>query len=342
MGAKNDGPLAEAFGALFRSPESIEYAVVDAFVGDHCKGNPAAVVLLSEWKDDKWLQDIAVEFNLSETAYIVKKETEGVGGKKVGAENEQRSDSKGDSDSKGEPQPQIQQFDLRWFTPVSEVNLCGHATLAAAHLLYHSGVVSKKDTIYFHTKGGLLSTRSVAPKESETQHDSSDGVKIPTAELVELNFPWITTTPSTVSAVEALPETLSNVSVVAAGKASNDYLIIELESIEDLDKLQPSMQELVKSDSFGLVATAPGGKTSGFDFASRCFFPKQGLNEDPVCGSAHCVLGPYWSTKLEKNTLLAHQASKRGGRLVLELDKKSGRVYISGQSTISMIGVLVE
>jgi predicted PhzF superfamily epimerase YddE/YHI9 len=282
MGIEGDRPLARAFEALFQSPQSIEYAVVDAFVGENSKGNPAAVVLLSDWKDNNWLQDVAAEFNLSLTAYIVKREKEVVERERVGAEMEERNgqteDRIGDSDTKGEPQHVIHEFDLRWFTPTNEVNLCGHATLASAHLLYHSGAVSKRDTIFFHTNGGLLSTRSVGPEESDSHNDASEGKKAPTVEFVELNFPWRTTTPSAVSAVEALADTLRNVKIVAVGKSAN-FLIVELESSDDVDKLQPNMLELFNSDSNGLIATAQAGKASGFDFVSRCFFPKLGVDE---------------------------------------------------------------
>ncbi|CAM6098559.1 unnamed protein product [Calypogeia fissa] len=327
MGKDLNRPLAGAVEALFQSPESIDYAVIDAFVWDNLKGNPAAVVLLSEWKDDKWLQDVAVEFNLSQTAYLVKKE--------------KAIDSKDGSDANGEAEPVIHDFDLRWLTPVSEVKLCGHATMASSHLLYHSGIVGKKDVIHFHTKSGILAVRSVHSKEIGAENDSSEGTKIPKADLVEMSFPLITTTQS-VSSIEALPITLRNVGVVTAEKGSNDYLIVELESSAAVENLQPNLQELLNCDYFGLIVTAPGDKASGFDFVSRCFFPKQGINEDPVCGSAHCVLASYWSTKLGKDNLLAYQASKRGGVLELQIDKKAGKVIIRGRSAISMTGVIVQ
>lgn len=212
--------------------------------------------------------------------------------------------------------------------------------MASAALLYHSRIVGKKDIIHFHTKSGLLSSRSVDLEDIGAEVDSSAGKQTPSADVVEMDLPWIATAPSN-SSIEALPRTLSNVAVVAAAKGSNDYLIVELESSEDVDKLQPNWQELINCDSFGLIATAPGKTASRFDFVSRCFFPKFGINEDPVCGSAHTVLGPYWSAKLEKDSLLAHQASTRGGVLALRMDKKAGRVYIRGQSTISMMGVLL-
>lgn len=333
MASDSERPLARAFESLFRSPESIPYAVVDGFVGENCKGNAAAVVVLSEWKDDKWMQEVAVEFNLSATAYVVKREKEQPEEKE---KNEQIVDSK-----ESEPQHAIHEYDLRWFTPGLEVNLCGLGTIATAHVLYHTGTVSKQDTIFFHTTGGLLSARCVGPKESDAQTDSSEEKKPPKEELIEMNFPWITTTPASDSDIQALSETLKTASSVSLGKAST-YLIVELETREELVKLQPNMQELLKCESDGLLATAPAEETSGFDFVSRVFLPKMGMDEDPVTGSAHCILGPYWASKTHKYDLLAHQVSQRGGILALSMDKKIGRVSIRGQANISMAGVLVK
>ncbi|CAM6088767.1 unnamed protein product [Calypogeia fissa] len=329
MASETDRPLAKAFESLFRSSESIEYFIVDAFVGENCKGNPAAVVMLTEWKDEDWLQSVAAEFNLSETAYIVKKDKSS----RNEEGNGQQVDSKEDSEHV------IHEYDLRWFTPATEVSLCGHATLASAHVLYHSGIVGKKDSIFFHTKGGLLSSRLVGPKETDAQAPTEDA-NTPKVELLEMNFPWITTTPAAESYITALHDTLGTAKSVSLAKASN-YLIVELETREDMDKLKPNVQELLKCDSDGLLAIAPGGEGSGFDFVSRCFFPKLGVNEDPVTGAAHCMLGPYWSSRCDKYDLLAHQVSQRGGILSLHMDKKVGRVLLRGQASISMAGVLV-
>ncbi|KAG6556207.1 hypothetical protein Mapa_002148 [Marchantia paleacea] len=357
-------PLAEAFKSMYSKPEHIDYAVIDAFTNSAFAGNPAAVIILTEFRDTKWMQSVAAEFNLSETCYLVRKDTKLVEGDMVTPEDEKPSnklevftsfDSKTeaskDSDMREKettsPAPEtelkhvIHEYDLRWYTPTAEVDLCGHGTLAASYLLYETGLVGKQDSILFHTKSGLLSVRTVGPKESDAQSSSADGRKLPTEDMIELNFPWVTTTPSPFSSVEKLTQTLKNVEVVAVGKASHK-LIVELASREDLDKLSPDMQELLGCDSDGLFATAPGGPVSEFDFASRCFFPKLGVDEDPVCGSAHCALGPYWSTKLGKDNLLAYQASKRGGILGLQVDKKIGRVYIRGQATMVMAGVLVK
>ncbi|CAM6093511.1 unnamed protein product [Calypogeia fissa] len=337
MESGKESPLAGAFESLYRKSESIQYAVVDGFVGDNCRGNPAAVVVLSEWKDDQWMQDVAAEFNHSATAYLVKKE------KKPGKEdpNEDRNEELVDNNAPTkEPQDVIHEYDLRWFTPRFEVNLCGLGTFASAHLLYHTGAVSKQDTIFFHTKGGLLSTRCIVPKVGDAQTDSSEETKKPKVELIEMNFPWITTTPASDADIKTLSGTLRSATTVSLGKAST-YLIVELETREDMDKLQPNMQELLKCDSDGLLAIAPAEESSGFDFVSRVFLPKMGMNEDPVTGSAHCILGPYWASKTDKYDLLAHQISQRGGILVLSMDKKMGRVSIKGQANISMAGVLV-
>ncbi|BBN08332.1 trans-2,3-dihydro-3-hydroxyanthranilate isomerase [Marchantia polymorpha subsp. ruderalis] len=357
-------PLAESFKSVYSNPEHIDYAVIDTFTNSAFSGNPAAVILLPEFRDTKWMQSVAAEFSLPVTCFLVRKDTKLVEGDKVTPEDElpskklevttsfdSKTEASEDSDmteketnasaSETDLKHVIHEYDIRWYTQFSEADLCGHATLAASYLLYETGLIGKKDTIFFHTKSGLLSVRTVGPKDSDAQSSSADGRKLPTEDMIELNFPWVTTTPSPFSSVEKLTQTLKNVEVVAVSKASHK-LIIELASREDLDKLSPNMQELLSCDSDALFATAPGGPVSEFDFASRCFFPKVGLDEDPVCGSAHCALGPYWSTKLGKDNLLAYQASKRGGILGLQVDKKIGRVYIRGQATMVMAGVLVK
>ncbi|KAL3687279.1 hypothetical protein R1sor_013588 [Riccia sorocarpa] len=361
MGTPDPRPLAEAFKGLYAKPEHIDYAVIDAFSEGAYAGNPAAVVVLPAFKDVSWMQKVAAEFNLSETCYLVKRSTKLVEGDTVTPQNESSDDSgvsttAASSDdlqdgsqegtvSAPEADAQakhvIHEYDLRWFCPTYEVDLCGHATLAASFVLFETGLVGKKETIFFHTRSGLLSVRTVGPEIGDAQSSSAEGRSTPAMEMIEMNLPWTTTTPSTLSSVETLTETLKNVEVIAVGKAAH-RLIVELGSKEDVENFRPNMQELMQCDSEALFVTASGGPVSGYDFVSRCFFPKWGVDEDPVCGSAHCALGPYWSTKLGKDNLLAYQASKRGGTLAIQVDKKIGRVYLRGQAVMVMAGVLLK
>ncbi|KAL2629294.1 hypothetical protein R1flu_013980 [Riccia fluitans] len=359
MESPDSRPLAEALKGLYAKAEHIDYAVIDAFSESAYGGNPAAVIVLPSFKDPTWMQKVAAEFNLSETCYLVKRSTKLVEGDMVTSQNESsngqevptsspgddlQNGSEGRTDSAPEaeapPRHIIHEYDLRWFTPTSEVDLCGHATLAAAFVLFDTGLVGRKDSIFFHTKSGLLSVRTVGPEEGDAQSSSAEGRSTPAVDMIELNFPWITTTPSPLSSVGKLTQSLKNVEVVAIGKADH-RLLVELATREDVENFRPSMQELIQCDSDALIVTASGGPVSGYDFVSRCFFPKFGVDEDPVCGSAHCALGPYWSTKLGKDNLLAYQASSRGGTLAIQVDKKIGRVYIRGQATMVMAGVLL-
>jgi len=224
-------------------------------------GNPAGVCLLDSPRSDEWMQGVAGEMNLSETAFLQKEE----GG-----------------------------FNLRWFTPKVEVDLCGHATLASAHLLWVEKVV-ETNRIVFNTKSGELT----AEKNDE---------------WIDMNFPL---EPPDVCEI---PNELSlglGIDVEVTQKNRMAYLV-EVSSEEVLRNLNPNFEELKKIDSYGVIVTCRS-EHDEYDFLSRCFFPALGVNEDPVTGSAHCCLGPYWSSKLNKNELTAFQASKRTGLLKLKI-----------------------
>ncbi|PKF54303.1 isomerase [Alteromonadales bacterium alter-6D02] len=249
---------------------------VDAFATRTFEGNPAAVIPLSEWLDDSILQKIAEENNLSETAFFVKS---------------------------GE------HIDLRWFTPLEEVDLCGHATLATAHVLYqHLGF--QQQQVRFQTRSGKLVV---------TRHDNS----------FSMDFP--ATKPQIVTAPVALLNGLRNVTPkqVIAGF---DY-IVELGSEQELIDLIPDFAAWHELDRRGVVVTAKGEDT---DFVSRCFYPKLRVNEDPVTGSAHCQLTPYWAEKLDKTQLTAKQLSTRGGELTCHL--RGERVILEGRAVDYMRG----
>jgi predicted PhzF superfamily epimerase YddE/YHI9 len=255
---------------------------VDAFSGAAFGGNPAAVCPLEEWLPDETLQAIAAENNLSETAYFVRT---------------------------GE------RFALRWFTPGCEVDLCGHATLASAYVLFHElgaawGVTG--DTLRFDTKSGELAVRR-------------DGQRL------AMDFPsrppgQVKVDPGLVSAMGGEP-----IEILAA----RDYLLV-YRLASEVRALAPNMEALARIDRFAFIATAPG---EDCDFVSRFFAPAKGVPEDPVTGSAHCTLIPYWAAKLGKTSLQARQISKRGGELFCRLD--GDRVEMAGSAALFLRGRII-
>ncbi len=254
---------------------------VDAFTDQAFHGNPAGVCCLSAPRPNQWMQCVAQEMNLSETAFLLE-ENDG--------------------------------YRLRWFTPAVEVDLCGHATLASAHILWETGRLKRDKTAKFYSRSGLLS----ASFEKN---------------YIQLNFP--------VKRLElvTIPEELSTVlgvKPVFVGKNQFDYLV-EVENEEILRNLQPDMTRLSQIPVRGVIVTC-AATTPGYDFISRFFAPRVGVPEDPVTGSAHCCLTPYWSEKLHKQSMLAFQASARGGELRLRL--QDDRVLISGQAVTVFQGEL--
>lgn len=254
---------------------------VDAFTDKPFRGNPAGVCILESKPTDKWMQVIANEMNLAETAFLL---------------------------------PINDGYNLRWFTPNSEVDLCGHATLASAHILMEKGYVSEGKEINFYTKSGLLTAKS-----------KNGGI--------QLNFP--ATLEKEVEAPIELIDAL-NIEPLYVGKNIFDY-IVEVETEEIVRNLKPDFTKLLKVDTRGVIVTA---KSKEYDFISRFFAPKIEIFEDPVTGSAHCCLGPYWKDKLGKNTFVAYQASNRGG--VLGVQVVDDRVFISGKAVTVLEGDLLE
>ncbi|XEC93027.1 PhzF family phenazine biosynthesis protein [Paenibacillus tarimensis] len=249
--------------------------VVDAFTDKPFKGNPAGVCLTSEPLNDDLMQKIAQEMNLSETAFLF---------------------------------PFQGGYSLRWFTPNTEVELCGHATLAGAHILWEAESLSKGQQAIFYTKSGLLSA-------------TLDG------SWIQLNFPEepVSESEYPLELIEAL-----NIDPVFVGRNRFDYFI-EIESEDVIKKLSPNFSLLGTIPTRGINVTS---RSNEFDFISRCFFPAIGVNEDPVTGSAHCGLAPYWSKKLNKTELYAYQASARGG--VLKINIQNNRVMMAGQAVTIM------
>lgn len=248
---------------------------IDVFTEVQFRGNPAAVCFFDSWVDDTTLQNIAAENNLAETAFVVSRENF---------------------------------YELRWFTPEIEIDLCGHATLAAACALRKYAGRGEQEML-FHTKSGELSVRC-------------------TDDLYTLNFP------SRPAAPVPVPEAL----VCGLGKApveilkSRDYLAV-YEKEQDIVDILPDFTALNELDCLGIIATAPGDDV---DFVSRFFAPGAGVPEDPVTGSSHCTLIPYWSARLGKRKLSARQLSRRGGKLSCE--DAGERVYIAGKAVVYLKG----
>ena len=254
---------------------------VDAFTDQPFAGNPAAVTILSEPRDAAWMQAVALEMNLSETAFLVRN-NEG--------------------------------FDLRWFTPAVEVDLCGHATLASAHVLWEIGELAPDETAVFMTRSGRLT----ATKRGD---------------WIELDFP--SEAPSPVEAPLALIEGLG-IDPVYVGANRMD-MFVEMEDETALRVLQPDLSKLKTLPYRGIIVTA---KSSGeYDFISRFFGPAAGVDEDPVTGSAHCCLAPYWAAKLGKPVLKAFQASARGG--FVEVEPRDDRVLLRGKAVTVLEATLV-
>ena len=263
---------------------TLPIVVVDAFTAEPFKGNPAAVCLLAnpaQPRTDAWMQSLAAEMNLSETAFLL---------------------------------PNEDGFNLRWFTPTREVDLCGHATLASAHFLWESGVLTAGETARFHTRSGLLTA---------TRAD----------DWIELDFP--TGAPREVETPSALQVALGENTLLHVAQNRMD-LLVEIASEANVRALQPNMERLASIDVRGVIVTAQS--STEYDFVSRCFYPRVGVPEDPVTGSAHTALAPYWAKKLGKQKLFAYQASIRGGELRLEL--QGDRVKISGQAVTVWRGTL--
>lgn len=255
---------------------------VDAFTDTPFSGNPAAVCILPAQVDEGWMQRVAAEMNLSETAFVVKQE-DGYG--------------------------------LRWFTPVSEVDLCGHATLASAHVLWEKGHLDSDETVIFHTKSGVLTCEQ---KE----------------EWIEMNFPINRESPA--APPDALVEGLGLMPRYA-GKTEFDYLL-EADSEAAIRDLAPDFQLLKTVPMRGCIVTARSDNTE-YDFISRFFAPGLGVNEDPVTGSAHCCLGPFWAKRLKKEELTAYQASTRGG--VVRMRTLGDRIVLGGKAVTVMEGELL-
>lgn len=254
---------------------------VDAFTNVAFQGNPAAVCVLETPRSDDWMQKVAQEMNLSETAFLIK-ENNG--------------------------------FNLRWFTPSVEVPLCGHATLASAHVLWSEGHLSTNEEARFYTKSGLLIAKL-------------------TGDWIELDFPVNYSQP--IEPPSGLNDVLG-VSYKSVYLNSLGYLV-EVESGEVVREMQPNFQQMKQLPVGNVIVTSIGD--GEYDFVSRFFAPGLGIDEDPVTGAAHCCLAPFWRERLKKDEFLAYQASRRGG-VVKVYYPGENRVFLAGQAITVMRGEL--
>lgn len=254
---------------------------VDAFAERPFAGNPAAVCVMDSPRDEQWMRDVAMEMNLSETAFL---------------------------------HPEGDGYRLRWFTPAVEVALCGHATLASAHVLWETGALAADAEARFHTLSGLLTCRR-------------DG------DWIWMNFP--TKPEETAEAPEGLAQALG-AEPVYVGRSQFDVLV-EVASEDIVVGLAPDITALARVQARGVIVTARASR-AGADFVSRFFAPRAGVNEDPVTGSAHCVLAPYWAAKLGRAELTGYQASRRGGHV--RVRAAGDRVHLGGRAVTVLRGEL--
>jgi predicted PhzF superfamily epimerase YddE/YHI9 len=260
---------------------------VDAFTDEPFRGNPAAVCLLDHPMDEASMQRIAAELNLSETAFVV---------------------------------PRDDGFGLRWFTPTTEVELCGHATLASAHVLYESGRLDQDAPARFHTRwrGELVGAR--------------------TSEMIELDFPAAAST-----VIDAPPGLTDALGVEPVVVGVNDlHHVVEVADAATVRAATPDISALVCVSGVEGVALTAAGDEPGIDFVSRYFAPRYGIPEDPVTGSAHTSLGPWWAERLGRTQLVGRQLSARGGTVHVEVDAPaSGRVTLAGHAVTVWRGELL-
>ena len=255
---------------------------IDDFTSEPFKGNPAAVCFLDGVRDDRWMASVASEMNLSETAFLL---------------------------------PLDGNWSLRWFTPTVEVDLCGHATLAAAHAIWSENISSDSD-LHFHTRSGVLTA-------------TRDG------DFIELDFPAKREEP--IAAPAGLLDALGTTNATYIGRNQFDY-IVELPSEDEVRHLRPDHAVLRQLPVRGVIVTSRAN-VGEYDFVSRFFAPGSGVDEDPVTGSSQCCLTPYWAQRLGRNEMNAYQVSPRGGAVRVRLD--GDRVKLGGRAVTVLRGELL-
>ena len=262
---------------------------VDAFADQAFRGNPAAVVLLDEDRPTEWMQQVAAEMNLSETAFV--------------------------------RHLQDDRYSLRWFTPGLEVDLCGHATVATAHVLWSENRVPDRRAITFESRSGDLPVAAVG-------------------DTIQLNFP--ATPPESCTPPAGLIESFRHagaaVSPKYVGRSRFDYFVV-LETETQIRELEVDFRQLMDCECRGVIVTAIAGAGPSYDFVSRFFGPAAGVDEDPVTGSAHCCLAVYWSEQLQREKMTGYQASARGG--LVGIERQGDRVLLQGTAVSVLAGQLL-
>ncbi|MGC6432189.1 MAG: PhzF family phenazine biosynthesis protein [Jejuia sp.] len=247
---------------------------VDAFADEVFKGNPAGVMILDILPSEEWMQNMAAEMNLSETAFVA---------------------------------PNGSGYDIRFFTPTVEIPLCGHATLASAHVMYQLEIIASNASIHFNAKGGQL--------EISKEDD-----------FIIMSFPQYSLTKAE---IPTNFKTNLGFEPIAFYKSDNNWVVAVAEHQIDIENCNPNFEAL-SSNGLGQLMVTSEGKDEDVDFVVRCFVPQAGINEDPVTGSAHCALTPLWANRLRKTTMVSNQISKRGG--VLHVSLKDNKVQIKGKA----------
>ena len=276
---------------MTKKPTTIPFFQIDAFATRPFSGNPAAVCLLDEEADPTWMQSVAAEMNLSETAFV---------------------------------RPEGDEFGLRWFTPTTEVKLCGHATLAASHALWEAQRVPSTDPVRYATRSGDLVAR---------RDDAGIEIDLPALVSTDAKFPADLRRAYGVDpiACRELP-----------ASCGDERYLVELASAADVRAVAPDFGFLRAANAPNVIVTARGDEPTGdgerFDIVSRYFAPSIGIDEDPATGAAHCVLAPYWCDKIGRKQLRAYQASARGGVLDVGLD--GDRVFLRGGTVTIIAGAL--
>jgi len=256
---------------------------VDAFTAEPFKGNPAGVCIPDSKRSETWMQNVAMEMNLSETAFVF---------------------------------PGENSFNIRFFSPEAEIPLCGHATLSSAHILFESGKVQPNEEIIFNSKAGILKVRKKG-------------------RWITMNFPSYE-----VETVKPIPgfKAASGISPVEYYRTGHGWTLVLVQNEIDVRNMTPDFSKLATAGVGKLIVTAAASETN-FDFCVRCFVPDLGINEDPVTGSAHCALVPFWTKKTGKTEFVSHQVSKRSG--ILKVALIADRVEISGQAITVIKGELL-
>lgn len=285
---------------------------VDAFTSKPFSGNPAGVCILPKKASEEWMKSVAREMNLSETAFLLQLEDAGKE-KPAGTEKMTDQERMAEETQAGKGQGI---FSLRWFTPVTEVDLCGHATLASAHILWETGRLLPSQQARFHTRSGMITADL-------------------RGEWIEMNFPSKPEQPATIpidfpSVLGAQPKYV--------GRNQFDYLV-EVDNEEVLRGMKPDFTRLAKMPVRGVIVTCLPADPEQYDFVSRFFAPAVGVNEDPVTGSAHACLGWFWGKRLGKTEMTAYQASARGG--VVKVRLAGDRVFLSGQAVTVIRGEII-